>query len=247
MRFVPPLTDDHDADTPIEVAPQRLMAGMADEPVMRVIGTVGLPGSGKGEAATVAEEAGIPVVVMGDVIREACRNRGLDPAEHHGRIAGELREEEGPDAIAARTVPRIRDAIADADSGAGADDTTDATGPDTVLVDGLRSPVELERFREAFGDDFTLVAIRAPFDVRAERLADRGRDAADADVEALRERDERELELGLGEVIEAADVEIDNTGSLSAFRDRVRDLLGAPTSDDPTRSDAVSVDRGDGS
>ncbi|SDX80065.1 Dephospho-CoA kinase [Halopenitus persicus] len=235
------------------------MAGMADEPVMRVIGTVGLPGSGKGEVATVADEAGIPVVVMGDVIREACRNRGLDPAEHHGRIAGKLREEEGPDAIAARTVPRIREAIEDADSGAGADGDSgtdanangDASDADTVLVDGLRSPVELERFREAFGDDFTLVAIRAPFDVRAERLADRGRDAADADVEALRERDERELELGLGEVIEAADVEIDNTGSLSAFRDRVRDLLGVEAAaDDPADADVVRTDRasrGDGS
>ncbi|WP_092730606.1 AAA family ATPase [Halopenitus persicus] len=226
---------------------------------MRVIGTVGLPGSGKGEVATVADEAGIPVVVMGDVIREACRNRGLDPAEHHGRIAGKLREEEGPDAIAARTVPRIREAIEDADSGAGADGDSgtdanangDASDADTVLVDGLRSPVELERFREAFGDDFTLVAIRAPFDVRAERLADRGRDAADADVEALRERDERELELGLGEVIEAADVEIDNTGSLSAFRDRVRDLLGVEAAaDDPADADVVRTDRasrGDGS
>ncbi|QHS17627.1 AAA family ATPase [haloarchaeon 3A1-DGR] len=211
---------------------------------MRVIGTVGLPGSGKGEVATVADEAGIPVVVMGDVIREACRNRGLDPAEHHGRIAGKLREEEGPDAIAARTVPRIREAIEDADSGAGADANAngDASDADTVLVDGLRSPVELERFREAFGDDFTLVAIRAPFDVRAERLADRGRDAADADVEALRERDERELELGLGEVIEAADVEIDNTGSLSAFRDRVRDLLGVEAAADDAESDDAAAD-----
>ncbi len=213
------------------------MAVAADDGVMRVIGTVGLPGSGKGEAATVATEAGIPVVVMGDVIREACRNRGLDPAEHHGRVAGELREEEGPDAIAARTVPRIREAI-----------ETAGSDVETVLVDGLRSPVELERFREAFDDDFTLVAIRAPFNVRADRLAERGRDAADADIEALRERDERELDLGLGEVIDAADVEIDNTDSLSAFRDRIRDLLGIDAeSDDTTGGDAVRAERGDGS
>ena len=35
---------------------------------MRVIGTVGLAGSGKGEAAAVARELEIPVVTMGDVI-----------------------------------------------------------------------------------------------------------------------------------------------------------------------------------
>jgi dephospho-CoA kinase len=180
---------------------------------MNVIGTVGLPGSGKGEAANVAAEAGIPVVVMGDVIRAECRRRGLNPAEHHGRMAGTLREEEGADAIAVRTLPLIREAAAD---GAG----------DTVLVDGLRSTVELARFREAFGDDFTLVAIRAPFELRAERLDDRGRDDSDSDLEALRERDEREIDLGLGATLDRADIEIDNTGSLAAFRTRAREVLG---------------------
>ena len=192
---------------------------------MNVIGTVGLPGSGKGEAADVAEAAGIPVVVMGDVIRAECRRRGLDPAEHHGRIAGALREEEGDDAIAARTLPRIRDAAAESDR------------DETVLVDGLRSTVELERFREAFGDDFTLVAIRAPFELRAERLGERGRDDSDSDLAALRERDDREVELGLGETLERADVEIDNTDSLAAFRERVREELGV---------DDAESDRSDG-
>ena len=37
---------------------------------MTVIGIVGLPGSGKSEAANVAAEMGVPVVTMGDVIRE---------------------------------------------------------------------------------------------------------------------------------------------------------------------------------
>lgn len=180
---------------------------------MNVIGTVGLPGSGKGEAANVAEAADIPVVVMGDVIRAECRRRGLDPAEHHGRIARALREEEGDDAIAARTLPRIREAAAESDR-------------DAVLVDGLRSTVELERFREAFGDDFTLVAIRAPFELRAERLDARGRDDSDSDLEALRERDAREIELGLGDTLDRADVEVDNTGTLGEFRSRVREVLG---------------------
>ncbi|WP_418286211.1 AAA family ATPase [Halorubrum sp. DTA46] len=199
---------------------------------MNVIGTVGLPGSGKGEAANVAEEAGIPVVVMGDVIRAECRRRGLDPAEHHGRMAGTLREEEGPDAIAARTLPLIREAADETDRG-------------TVLVDGLRSTVELQRFREAFGDDFTLVAIHAPFELRAERLDARGRDDSDSDLEALRERDAREIGLGLGDTLERADVEIDNTGTLAAFRTRVRELLGV-AEDGTAESPATTNAGGDG-
>ena len=176
---------------------------------MRVLGTVGWPGSGKGEAAAVAEAAGVPVVTMGDVIRDECRRRGLDPVEHHGDVAKRLREEEGDTAVVDRTIDRLRE-----------------VDGETALVDGLRSPAELARFREAFGDGFTLVAVEAPFDVRADRLAERGRDASDADRDRLRERDEREAGFGLGETIERADVQIDNTGSVEAFRARIRELLG---------------------
>ena len=52
---------------------------------MRVIGTVGLAGSGKGEFATVAEETGVPVVTMGDVIRRECRGRGARRGPAPGR------------------------------------------------------------------------------------------------------------------------------------------------------------------
>jgi dephospho-CoA kinase len=180
---------------------------------MKVLGTVGLPGSGKGEAAAVAREAGVPVVTMGDVIREACRDRGLDPAQHHGEVAKSLREEGGPGAIAERSLPRIEAAL---------------DGAETVLVDGLRSPAEADRFEAAFGDAFVLVSVEAPFETRAERLADRDRDDSDVDREALRAREERELGFGMGEVMERADVRVENTGSLAAFRERVRELLDAP-------------------
>lgn len=182
---------------------------------MRVLGTVGWPGSGKGEAAEVAESVGVPVVTMGDVIREECRARGLDPADHHGAVAQTLREEEGETAVVDRTIRRLR-----------------AVESDAALVDGLRSPAELCRFRSAFGEGFTLVAVEAPFDVRADRVAQRGRDASDSDRERLRERDEREAEFGLAETIDRADVRIDNTGGLETFHERVRELLADLTGGD---------------
>jgi dephospho-CoA kinase len=175
---------------------------------MRVIGTVGLPGSGKGEFATVARELGVPVVTMGDVIRQECRDRGLDPADHHGEIAQKLREEDGPLAIAERSIPLIRAELDESD---------------TVLVDGLRSGDELDRFDDEFGDDFTLVAIEAPFEERAERIETRGRD--NTAEETLRDRDERELGFGMGEAMDRADLTIENDGTLEAFRTRVREVL----------------------
>jgi dephospho-CoA kinase len=177
---------------------------------MRVIGTVGLPGSGKGEFAAVAADIGVPVVVMGDVIRAETRDRGLDPAEHHGQVASALREECGPAAIADRTLPVVRDHL---------------TESETVVIDGIRSGAEVERFEEAFGEAFRLVSIEAPFDLRAERVGARGRDRNDGSGESLRERDERELGFGMGEAMERADVTIKNTGSLDAFRRRARAIL----------------------
>ena len=177
---------------------------------MRVIGTVGLAGSGKGEVAEVAREEGVPVVTMGDVIRRACRDRGLDPATHHGEVAKALREENGPDAVAARSLPLIEEALENSD---------------TVLVDGIRSDVEVDRFEETFGDDFLLVSIEVPFEVRADRLLERGRDDSDLDREELRTRDERELGFGMGEAMDRADVVVENTDTLDAFRERARAIV----------------------
>jgi len=178
---------------------------------MQVIGFVGLPGSGKSEAAAVAAEAGVPVVTMGDVIRRACRDRGRDPATDHGAVARALREENGPGAIAERSLPMIEEALADSE---------------TVVVDGIRSDVEVERFEAAYGEAFRLVEITAPFETRAERLSLRGRDAGgDEGGETLAERDERELSFGMGEAMAMADVTVENTDSLAAFRERIRRLL----------------------
>lgn len=178
---------------------------------MNVIGFVGLPGSGKSEAAAVAEELSIPVVTMGDVIRAECRDRGLDPATDHGQVAKALREENGPNAIAKRSLPIIEDAL---------------SGHDTVVVDGIRSDVEVATFEEAFGKRFELVSIEAPFELRADRLDARGRDASAADGgESLADRDQRELDFGMGEAMDEADLTVENTDSLEAFHDRIRTIL----------------------
>lgn len=178
---------------------------------MRVIGVVGMPGSGKSEAAAVARELDIPVVTMGDVIRQEAVERGLDPKTEHGRVAQQLREEGGKAAIADHSLPGIRDALEESD---------------VVLVDGIRSDAEVEVFEDEFEEDFTLVEVYAPFEVRRERIETRSRDASeDEGGESLEDRDRRELGFGMGKAIEDADQRIENTDSLAAFRDQIRSLL----------------------
>jgi dephospho-CoA kinase len=178
---------------------------------MRVIATVGLAGSGKGEFAAVAERADVPVVTMGDVIRAECRERGLDPANHHGEVASALRKENGPTAIAEASLPHIEAALEKSE---------------TVVVDGIRSDAEVDVFEERFGEAFTLVGVEAPFELRKTRITERGRDNVEGG-ESLAARDERELGFGLGAALERADVTIENTGTLAAFRERVREVLEA--------------------
>jgi len=176
---------------------------------MKVVGVVGMPASGKTEAAEVARADGVPVVSMGDVIREEVELRGLEPTdENMGRVGVALREEEGDDAVARRCADEIR-----------------SKDSPVVVVDGVRSADEADYFRDEFGKDFALVSVEAPFETRLERVRSRGRsDDAEA-ADELKERDERELGYGMGEAIEEADVTIRNDGSLEEFREGFREVL----------------------
>ena len=178
---------------------------------MSVLGFVGLPGSGKSEAAAVARDHEIPVVTMGDVIRAECRERGLDPATEHGRVAQALRDEHGSGAIAERSLPRIE---------------SELENSETVVVDGIRSDTEVDRFQDRFGEQFKLVCIDAPFETRKERLDLRGRDASgDEGGESLADRDAREREFGMDAAMERADLTIENTGTLAEFREQIATIL----------------------
>jgi len=175
---------------------------------MKVIGIVGMPGSGKGEVSRIACELGIPVVVMGDVIREQARKAGLPPTDENlGAISAQLRADLGMDAIARLTIPII-----------------ESQATPVVLVDGIRGDREVAVFRKHF-PDFTLIAIDSSFETRYRRLAKRGRSDDLLTPEELRARDGRELGWGLGRALDLADYRIKNEGSLEEFAAEVRALL----------------------
>ncbi len=178
---------------------------------MKVIAFVGYPLSGKSTAAQVAREIGIPVIVMGDIVREEAARRGLELTDENlGRIASELREKEGMDAIARRCIPKIRE---------------EAKKSGVVVVDGIRGIAEIERFKKAFGDDFILIAIESPLEVRFERARVRKRSDDVEKLEDLEERDRREEKWGMREAMEIADFTVENTGDYEDFVDKIRQIL----------------------
>ncbi|MEN6395102.1 MAG: dephospho-CoA kinase [Methanoregula sp.] len=175
---------------------------------MKVIGVVGLPASGKGEFSKIAERLGIPVVVMGDVIRNAVKKAGLPPTDANlGATANRLRAERGMDAIANLCVDEIKE----------------QKSP-LVLVDGIRGDAEVRVFRQNF-PGFRLIAIETSFEKRLERLCERNRSDDVGSEVGLKTRDEREKAWGLANALKLADIRLNNDGSLEEFTKRVTDLI----------------------
>src|SRR2546425_5982992 len=154
---------------------------------VHVVCVTGMPGCGKEEVLSVAQELGFSIVRMGDVVREEAQRRGLPITDAAvGGLAHAERQAHGYGVWAERALPRVR--------GEG------------VLVDGLRGRAELDVFRKAFGEGLVVLAVHASPKTRYERMMRRRRPDDAMSVEAFRVRDVRELSWGLGDVIAIADL-----------------------------------------
>ena len=178
---------------------------------MRIIAFVGMPASGKGEAALIAKDMGYMIVNMGDVIREEVKRMGLAATDKNlGMTGTRLRQDEGPEAIARRCIPGLKN-----------------INDDTAVVDGVRNIEEVYLFNKEFGDDFILINIDSSSGNRHARIKQRGReDDRSMNEKALLLRDERELGWGINKSITKADISIENNGTLDEFREKIRKLMG---------------------
>ena len=173
-----------------------------------VLGVAGMPGSGKGVFRRTVLKLGYPVVTMGDEVREEVKRRNLQPTpENLGKTMLNLRELDGPAAIAKRCVPKVEKAT-----------------ERLVVIDGIRSLLEVEEFKKHF-PNFVLVAIHTNPKTRYKRLSRRKRSDDPTDWETFMERDMRELGIGMGAVISIADHVIVNEGTLAELKDKIRQVL----------------------
>jgi len=178
---------------------------------LKVIGIVGLPGSGKTEIAKAFANFGAPSVRMGDVVWGELRRRGQRITEANvARLSNEFRKKDGMGAIAKRCVPIIRRV---------------GKGRRAVVVDGIRGIDEVEVFRKAFGKNFHLIGAWASQKTRYRRVASRRRPDDAISPESFREKDKRELSWGLGDAIALSDFIVLNEEGIEELRARAEELF----------------------
>ena len=153
-----------------------------------------MPGAGKSTIADGLKPKGYDIINMGNAVREEATKRNLEPSRSNlGKLMLELREKNGPGAVAELIKPKI-----------------ESSPSDVILIDGLRSIDEIQVIRK-FGN-VKLLAIHASTDTRFDFLQKRGRLDDPQTQDNFEERDNRELGVGLSKPIALSDYAISNTG-----------------------------------
>ncbi len=153
-----------------------------------------MPGAGKSTIAEGLKPKGYDIINMGNAVREEAAKTNLEPTRSNlGKLMLELREKNGPGAIAKLIKPQIESSTAS-----------------VILIDGVRSNDEIQVLRK-FGN-VKLLAIHASADTRFSFLQKRGRTDDPQTKDQFEERDNRELGVGISNSIALSDDTIPNTG-----------------------------------
>lgn len=151
-----------------------------------------MPGAGKSTIAEGLKSRGYDAINMGNTVRSEAKKRNLEPTGPNlGKLMLELREKNGPGAIAYLVIPEIENSKSN-----------------VIIIDGVRSNDEIDVLKK-YGK-VKLLAIHASMDKRFEFLQQRGRSDDPKTKETFEERDSRELGVGISNSIALSDDAITN-------------------------------------
>jgi len=152
-----------------------------------------MPGSGKSSIISALKASGLEALNLGDGVRAEAKRRNLEPTgDNLGKLMLELREKNGPGAIAELLTEPIKNSKAK-----------------VIVIDGVRSTAEIEVLKNV--GSVKLLSIDASTDTRYKFLRARGRSDDPETREKFEERDKREIGVGIGKSMAIADETISNS------------------------------------
>jgi dephospho-CoA kinase len=162
-----------------------------------IIGLTGMPGAGKTTVANYLSQKGIPLLIMGDVVREVAENDGLEPtSDNLAKLMLRLRKRNGPEAVAHLIINKIKLM------------KKEDKELSVVIVDGIRSMAEVRVLRRV--GSVKLLAIHGSTLTRYTHVRERGRFDVPSNVGEFDNRDKIEMEVGISNAIALADETISN-------------------------------------
>lgn len=157
-----------------------------------------MPGAGKSTIAEGLKSKGYEIINMGNAVRNEAKKRNLEPTGPNlGKLMLDLREKNGPGAVAELVKPQIEN-----------------SSSEVIIIDGIRSSPEIEVLRK-YGT-VKLLAIHASTETRFDFLQQRGRSDDPKTKENFEERDDRELGVGISNPIALSDDAISNNNLTKA-------------------------------
>lgn len=144
-----------------------------------------MPLSGKTKTAKILQKQhNYKLVDMGDVVREEREKRGIK-TENTGKFVNQMRKKHGQHAIAKLTLPYIK---------------KDSLNNSKVVITGMRSLEEKQHFENNLQTTLEVIAIWASQKTRKNRMKKRQR-PEDQNSETFEQRDQRELQNGVGNLM----------------------------------------------
>jgi len=175
-----------------------------------IIGLTGANASGKGEAADYLKSKGFTHYSLSDILRKEAKDRKINPSrENLIKLGNELRKENGPSILADLAAKKIGD-------------------KNNYIIDSIRNPFEVKALRKL--NNFTLIGIDAPVEMRFKRSLERNRPGDPKTLDEFIEKENKEnitnsVNQQLENCLKLADIIIINDSTIEKFHKKIEGAI----------------------
>ncbi|MDP8230109.1 MAG: AAA family ATPase [Candidatus Gorgyraea atricola] len=175
-----------------------------------IIGLTGPNASGKGEAARYIESKGFVYHSLSDILRDEAKRLSIEPLrENLIKLGNKLRRKNKASFLAEETIKKLAPA-------------------QNHIVDSIRNPAEVEALKRL--DDFILVGVNAPVEMRFKRGIDRKRPGDAQTLDDFIEKEKKENKNDprnqqLKKCLQLVDALIINDSTLEKFYKKIDETI----------------------